>query len=395
MDWFDRNVSVFEFAGAAIAAVSFVGGLAYTLYRYGVAAGMRRAQPPEAPPAPAPAPGDRPNACLDAERRLRDQARRAESRIDAATRGDVYARSAEADLIRPRKNGPRQVISVINFKGGVGKTTLCQNLAAYVADKDRGLGLSVLLLDLDYQRTLSDPLAAMAGTEPNNSVWGLFKEDASVELIRNSVKHVPPSPFPHQNFRPLSFLTSDFELQQLEDKLKIRWALKETKDDLRFRLKRLLGEPTFDSADVVIIDCPPRQTMLTINALAASTHFLTPTRPDRFSTRAIGPIYREIAKLRSVLWPDLQPLGVVGTMTRGTAPSARELDMLRGAAATAGSEWGAGVRQLRATIPMRVNIAEPPASGFGYFVGYNGGDTTSSHAMVKALGDEILGEPHQ
>lgn len=313
-------------------------------------------------------------------------------RVASALSDDIFARPAAPDLLRKNSRGPKRIISVINYKGGVGKTTLCQNLAAYFADSGKGPGRSVLLLDFDYQRTLSDPLAAMAGGEPNNSVWSMFEGDWPIEAVNAAIKDTPPSIFGNISMKPIQFLTSDFALQQSEEALKMRWALRETDEDLRFRMKRLFNDPQLDLPEIVIIDCPPRQTILTINALAASTHFLTPTRPDSFSTAAIGPIYREIAQLRSVLWPDLQPLGVVGTMTRRTRPSQHEADKLAEAARTATQRWGAAVRRLDATVPLKTDIAEPHDHGFAYFVGYNRSDATSAHAMFGRLGDEIAKE---
>lgn len=318
---------------------------------------------------------------------IKEELRRTKLRISDAISGDVFARAVgpgeEALLRRPDRP---KVLSVINYKGGVGKTTLSLNLGAYFADSAYGDARKVLLIDLDYQASLSTPLANSIGEEPSNSVWNLFKDDWLPEHVAAAMRRFH---FTDQRFPNLSFLSAGFELQQNEERLKFEWALRQSGGDLRFRLASFLQDEAAREFDLVIIDCPPRQTMMTVNALAASTHFLAPTKLDKMAVSGVAPLFRTVSELRSKVWPSLQPLGVVGTFTHQQEPNSKELEALSLAAANASAAWGGRVYEFQATIPTRVNIARVPDQPLAYLVETSQGTATSTHEMFRRLGAEV------
>src|SRR5690606_8842710 len=87
------------------------------------------------------------------------------------------------------------------------------------------------------------------------------------------------------------------------------------KDDLRFRLTRLLNDDAVQSHfDLVMIDAPPRFSTGTINALCASTHLIIPTVLDQMSAEAVIYFSRDVASMRRDLFPGLELIGVVPTL---------------------------------------------------------------------------------
>jgi cellulose biosynthesis protein BcsQ len=201
------------------------------------------------------------------------------------------------------------VISVVNFKGGVGKTTICANLAGYFARA----GKRVLLLDFDYQGSLSDTLLSHARIERFAAT--------SQRLIEGQER---PDQLRHVAER-LTSLDSNlwiypafYGFSRAEIQVMFRWLT--AKDpEIRYNLHRYLQSPTFqtDSAtafDMVLIDCPPRLLTGSVNALAASTHVLVPTILDGQSHVATLNTLGAIQQFRQTLNPALKTLGVVPSL---------------------------------------------------------------------------------
>lgn len=182
-----------------------------------------------------------------------------------------------------------RVLVVSNNKGGVAKTTLSANLGAYWAKEWKK---RVLLIDLDYQGTLSS--MALRGT----SGWTLPGQDSlatrlvSGDLDPGILVHCAKSIPDEQN---LKIIPAYYDLAQADNRLIVEWLLrcsdrrqltmlerignlflgrKFVRSDIRYRLAELLQTPTVRNAfDVVIIDCPPRVTISVLQALCAATPF--------------------------------------------------------------------------------------------------------------------------
>jgi cellulose biosynthesis protein BcsQ len=235
--------------------------------------------------------------------------------IDALvlSRDDFWSRPPKApiDLIthRGQISASMPVISVVNFKGGVGKTTICANLAGYFART----GKRVLLIDFDYQGSLSDTLLSHARIDRFTAT--------SQRLIEGQER---PDQLRHVAER-LTGLSSNmwiypafYGFSRAEIQVMFRWLT--AKDpEIRYNLHRYLQSRAFQidpdyAFDMVLIDCPPRLLTGSVNALAASTHVLVPTILDGQSHVATLNTLGAIQQFRQTLNPGLKTLGVVPSL---------------------------------------------------------------------------------
>jgi cellulose biosynthesis protein BcsQ/predicted nucleic acid-binding Zn-ribbon protein len=191
------------------------------------------------------------------------------------------------------------IISVLNLKGGVGKTTVTLNLAA----TRWAAGQNVLMLDFDFQgsltfRCLSPTQLRGLNSAPGRYAHHFFQSDdrnASAELC----SRVEPVTFQGSKakLKPQLgrgfVLGADEALADVETAEMFRWLLKPNSFDVRFRLRHALhSQAALNRFDCIFIDCPPRLTTACINALAASDFVLIPVLRDRTSTERV-PMLRQ------------------------------------------------------------------------------------------------------
>ena len=184
-----------------------------------------------------------------------------------------------------------QVISVVNFKGGSGKTTTSAHLAQHLALT----GHRVLAIDLDPQASLS----ALHGVQPE-----LDKNPSLYEAIRYDDKRVPISKIIRKtNFPGLDIVPANLELQEFEYDTPLVASAKSPEGRTFFtRIARALTEVD-DRYDVVVIDCPPQLGYLTLTALTASTSVIITIHPQMLDVMSmsqflqmLGGILQSIAK---------------------------------------------------------------------------------------------------
>lgn len=192
----------------------------------------------------------------------------AEQMIEMRQYLDKNGRSDAKKYVPHRKVGEKlQVISVVNFKGGSGKTTTAAHLGQHMALT----GHRVLTIDLDPQASLS----ALHGFQPeldkNPSLYDAIRYDEDRKPIRDVIFHT--------NFPLLDIVPANLELQEYEYDTSL--AMQGTKEGRRFytRLASALREVE-GSYDVVIIDCPPQLGYLTLTALTAATSVLITVHPQ-------------------------------------------------------------------------------------------------------------------
>jgi Mrp family chromosome partitioning ATPase len=185
------------------------------------------------------------------------------------------AREPEGYDNRIQRQRQKPIVMVANLKGGVGKTTLTANLAAHFSQA----GKRVLLVDVDYQGSLSNMMLSADGIEEvPGGVNALLAAAASAEAFASSVHRFAGV------LQTSSIVTARYDLASLENRLMIEYLLQEDEDDSRYRLANiLLDEEVRKTYDIAFIDAPPRLTAGAINAFCASTHLLVPTVYDRLS----------------------------------------------------------------------------------------------------------------
>ena len=163
-----------------------------------------------------------------------------------------------------------QVISVVNFKGGSGKTTTAAHLAQYLALH----GYRVLAIDLDPQASLS----ALHGYQPEfdigegETLYGAIRYDGDRRDLKDIIRKT--------YFPGLDIVPGNLELMEFEHESPKALAEKRPGDELFFARVAQAIASVKDDYDVVIIDCPPQLGFLTLSALCAATAVLITVHPQ-------------------------------------------------------------------------------------------------------------------
>ena len=189
----------------------------------------------------------------------------------------------------------KKIISVINQKGGVGKTTTVINLAAGLSMK----GKKVLVIDLDPQGNATTGLGLSNNISSDRTIYNVLNGNKKIsEVIKQT------------NFENLNIISSNVDLSGLEV---------ETAGDSRraFKLKDELALILNDSRasyDYIIIDCPPSLSLLTIMALVASQALVVPLQTEFFALEGLTQLMKTIERIKSNLNPSLEIRGILLTM---------------------------------------------------------------------------------
>lgn len=202
------------------------------------------------------------------------------------------------------------VVSCVNLKGGVGKTAIAVNFAAYCGTN----GLKTLLVDLDPQtnatfscispekwgthKKTNGTVADLLGVKNGDNAEGNSKSAADV-IIKNV-------------FPGVDLVPSDLQLFTIDLDIGARTA-RETL--LKKALKDVLGQ-----YDIVVCDCPPNLTLPTQNALAISTHYVIPVSPDFLSSLGIALLITRVKKFGDDMDLTIKNAGIV--LSRVGRPSA-------------------------------------------------------------------------
>jgi chromosome partitioning protein len=238
-----------------------------------------------------------------------------------------------------------------NQKGGVGKTTLTRELGIYLSS----LGRRVLLVDADPQGNLTKSLVEQAE-------GGLYAALTDEGLRLTAID------------ANLSLLGGDFRLALLEKSL-----IGEI--DAYTRLRALLADSALSSFDLIFIDTPPSLGVLTINALAASSHLVVPMNPSLYSMQGTNDLLRTVSKVRSNLNPALSLCGVIINAFDSVPTITRQI--------RAEIEGSFGDKVFSTVLSKSIRIEEAIATRKGVIHHAHLGSSRVADE-VKALGDELL-----
>lgn len=225
-----------------------------------------------------------------------------------------------------------RIISMVNQKGGVGKTTTTISLGAYLAQR----GQRVLLVDLDPQSNATSCLGIDHRQVERGTYETLIGEASAADVILRNQK------------LKLSLLPSAAGLAGAQVELV----------DMQGR-ERLLAdalEPLDGRYDYILVDCPPSLGILTVNGLVASDDgVLIPVQCEYLALEGLSQLMGTIERVRRAFKPELRIRGLLMTMFDGRTNLAQDVvDEVR-------SHFDAKV--FKAVIPRSVRLAEAPSHG--------------------------------
>ena len=229
-----------------------------------------------------------------------------------------------------------KIISLVNQKGGVGKTKTSINLAASLALLEK----KILLIDLDPQGNATTGVGINKG-DINHSVYDLLRGDASIsEVIRKT------------DFKNLWIIPATIQLAgidiELIEKSKVTPGFKKA-----YQLKEHM-EGIKDEYDYVIIDCPPSLGMITTNALTASDSVIIPVQCEFFALEGITQLLNTIMLTQKNLNPNLDLEGVLLTMLSKSNLGLDVIEEIRSYFKD---------RVYDTIIPRLIRLAEAPSHG--------------------------------
>ena len=188
-----------------------------------------------------------------------------------------------------------EILSIINQKGGVGKTTTTINLAAGLALKNK----KILVIDLDPQGNATTGLGLLNSESSDKTIYGVLNGTKKIsEVIKKT------------QFQNLDLVSSNVDLSGLEV---------ETASNSRraFILKEQIMaylKDFNDKYEYVFIDCPPSLSLLTVMALVASHSLVVPLQTEFFALEGLTQLMKTIDRIKNNLNPDLFIRGILLTM---------------------------------------------------------------------------------
>jgi chromosome partitioning protein len=249
-----------------------------------------------------------------------------------------------------------RIYTLVNQKGGVGKTTCAINLAAYLGY----FGQRVLLVDLDPQANATSSV-------------GLDKRAIKLGTYEVLIGNAP--------IIPQIWHSPRFKLSVLPSSPALAGAEIELIDINRreFRLRDMLT-PVMQRYDYILIDCPPSLGLLTLNGLAAALNgVIIPVQCEYLALEGLGQLTQTVNRIRTSLYPELSVRGVVLTMFDSRILLARDV-----------------VQEVRnffpdlvfdSIIPRSTRLAEAPSRGQPISV-Y--APESNAAKMYESLAREIL-----
>ena len=223
-----------------------------------------------------------------------------------------------------------KIYSIINQKGGVGKTTTTINLGTAMA----ACGANVLIIDMDPQGNLSTGMG-VEKAKREKGVYNILIDNLSINdaVIKTEI--------PNLNLIPSNddLLGIDIELSNESDRV--------------MRLKKALED--LNSYDYILLDCPPSLSLLTLNALVASTGALVPLQAEFYALEGLSQLLKTIEDIKNSVNHDLMLEGVIITMFDGRNNLSNQVEQ------DVRSYLGTDVFTTK--IPRNIRLSEAPSHG--------------------------------
>jgi cellulose biosynthesis protein BcsQ len=301
-----------------------------------------------------------------------------------------------------------RILAVANLKGGVGKTTIAANIGAYLADHILWRR-RILLIDLDYQGSLS----SMAFPEDNSWLPPSGTDSVATRALSGDLE---PNLFlaackeVHEHNR-LRVITAHYDLAQADNRLLVEWLLNKRPLDrrslrrwlsdlfagrvhepseMRFNLAKLLhSEAVQDAFDLIIIDCPPRLTAGTIQALCCSSHVLIPTILDKPSSESVASFCEQVEALKSAgLCPHIRYVGAVATRYVATHIASRQA-IQRTEDSLSAKGIRCGFLPESTFIPQTQSLVREASDGIAYYSLHGSQQASKARQAIANLAQHV------
>jgi chromosome partitioning protein len=246
--------------------------------------------------------------------------------------GPVFRRDQVITWLKRKRKPMANVISMINLKGGVAKTTTTVALAQLL---DCEFGKRVLIIDLDPQTNATVMLIGDKKwrelNQKRHTIAQLFEDAINGEKKFDLNATLQKGVGAVSDCQQVDLIPSSLDLIDIQDRLSQmdpgKFHALTPIEVLRRALRLLLED---DCYDFVLIDCPPSLGLVTLNGLRISDYYLIPTIPDFLSTYGIPQILKRIKDFSDAASHTVDPLGILATKYRAQSPVHRQqLNLLK------------------------------------------------------------------
>jgi chromosome partitioning protein len=307
--------------------------------------------------------------------------------------GPVWDREAVLTWVKSFKGESTHVLSFINLKGGVGKTTTAVAVAEILAQEDRK---HVLLIDLDPQTNatvtvISEEQWAEMDRD-GRTVAALFNDKLNPHEtprfdIERAIAHRVSTI--NDGIARLDLLPSSIQLIDIQDRIPTIALMGNFMVNPLEILRNAL-QPVMDRYDYVIIDCPPSLGTVTKNGLRISSGYVIPTIPDIVSTWGIYQIVENVDRFSRETGRSIEALGIIATKCQSNNLHRRIIDDLRAKRLGRFGDSGALEQPplFSHTVPQTVSVARGAdvQADFRTFKGKYGAD---AYDAFRGIAQEI------
>jgi cellulose biosynthesis protein BcsQ len=239
----------------------------------------------------------------------------------------------------------------------------------------------------------SDATYLISGDWDAARVADVNKPATSIGLTQNLINATPKIQ------KQLQIISSYYDLAQAENREMVEWLISDRTEDIRFRLRRLLwSQEVISTYSAVVVDCAPRFTTAVVQALAAATHILIPTKLDRASHEAVISFGRQVEILRQagICSEAMHYAGVVGTMVNGNVEPLRTQlnDKLQASWVNGGLDGKAAVFDSNLDIVQNVIFRDAGGHGIAYFLMGENQQLAGVKGAIKRIASRVAQEMH-